>query len=194
MRIAPSLLIVLRLCIAVGLAVDAADGQVGFWFVPAFLIAVISDILDGMIARHLHIVTSHLRLLDSCADGLLYGIILFSIWRVHPLVLHIYLAPLLALLMTQVTSWMWCWCKFRRVTSYHSYLAKAWGLALTWMTVRLFLWGESGWSMWLAIFLGMASHFEDALITGSLRRWTYDVPSILTVQRHHGVLPEREIA
>ena len=178
LRLMPWALVALRALIAVGLSIDAADGQIGAWFVPGFLIAAASDIADGMIARRLGVTTRGLRLLDSCADGFLYLGVGWSLWRVHPEILRAFAAPLKLAVGTQLLSWLWCWLKFGQVTSYHSYLAKAWGLTLIWATVRCFAWGQGGWSLWLAIVVGIASHAEDLLMTCLLRQWAYDVPHL----------------
>ena len=183
MRAVPWMLILLRMLIAVSLVADAADGMTSAWFVVGFLIAAGSDIIDGMIARRLHVATRGLRLLDSYADGLLYGAVFLSLWFVHPHILRAFAVPLITLVITQAASWAWCWLKFAQVTSYHSYLAKAWGLTLILSTVRLFGWGRAGWSLWLVIVVGIASHFEDALITWCLPHWTHDVPSVLAAWR-----------
>src|SRR5262249_61514320 len=48
------------------------------------LIAFVTDIFDGVIARRLGIATAHLRRLDSAADSVFYLCALWAVWVLHP--------------------------------------------------------------------------------------------------------------
>ena len=64
----PSLLVGMRFAIAPLLVLDALDHKTSLWFMIGYVIAVLSDIFDGMIARRLKISTAQLRQADSWAD------------------------------------------------------------------------------------------------------------------------------
>jgi phosphatidylglycerophosphate synthase len=61
----PSLLVALRLTIAPLLLLEASDRAVGTGFIIGYIIAVLSDIFDGIIARRLGVSTERLRQADS---------------------------------------------------------------------------------------------------------------------------------
>lgn len=61
----PSILVILRFTIAPLLLLDALDGHTTIWFIVGYIIAVISDIFDGIIARRLGVSTVKLRQADS---------------------------------------------------------------------------------------------------------------------------------
>jgi CDP-diacylglycerol--glycerol-3-phosphate 3-phosphatidyltransferase len=67
--------------------------------------------------------------------------------------------------------------KFGREASYHAWLAKAWGAALFGALVLLFATGD-GRLLAVALWIGVASHVENLLITLVLPRWEHDVPSV----------------
>lgn len=64
----PSILVGIRLIIAPALLLDALDGHTSIWFIVGYLVAVLSDIFDGIIARRLGVSTVQLRQADSWAD------------------------------------------------------------------------------------------------------------------------------
>ena len=57
----PSLLVGMRFTIAPLLVFDALDHQTSYWFIIGYVIAVLSDIFDGIIARRLKVSTTQLR-------------------------------------------------------------------------------------------------------------------------------------
>ncbi|NJN11430.1 MAG: CDP-alcohol phosphatidyltransferase family protein, partial [Richelia sp. RM2_1_2] len=76
----PSLLIGMRFTIAPLLVFDALDHKTSYWFIIGYVIAVLSDIFDGIIARRLKVSTTQLRQADSWADICLYLCVAISAW------------------------------------------------------------------------------------------------------------------
>ena len=140
----PNGLTALRCLIAPLLAFDALDGAISAWFVPAFLIAAISDLIDGPVARRFNAVTSLGSKLDSYGDVVLIGTALFCIWRVHPEAIAKFWIPLMVVGFTQVSSWVVSLVKFGRITCYHSYVAKVWALIMFIAIVSLFAFNYAG--------------------------------------------------
>ena len=54
----PSLLVGMRFTIAPLLVFDALDHKTSYWFIIGYIIAVLSDIFDGIISRRLKVSTS----------------------------------------------------------------------------------------------------------------------------------------
>ncbi|MEP0771798.1 CDP-alcohol phosphatidyltransferase family protein [Coleofasciculus sp. FACHB-SPT36] len=80
----PFSLVIIRLCLSPLLLWDALDGTTSYWFIFGFVLAFLSDIFDGAIARRIGVSTAALRQADSLADVCLYLCIGISAWLVHP--------------------------------------------------------------------------------------------------------------
>ncbi|AFY66929.1 CDP-alcohol phosphatidyltransferase family protein [Geitlerinema sp. PCC 7407] len=170
----PGFLVAFRFAIALLLLIDAADHAVGPWFLVGYVAAVLSDIFDGIIARRLGVSTVGLRQADSLADVCLYSSVAFSVWWVHPAVLLAFRGPLLVCVAAQIAVYAASLIKFGQAPSFHTYIAKAWGLGLCAATVSLFGFGHSA-ALWLAIALCWLNSLEEVLMTLILPQWHHDV-------------------
>jgi phosphatidylglycerophosphate synthase len=183
LRSLPAALVVLRFAIAPLLLWDAWDGRTSAGFVVGYSVAVLSDILDGMIARRLGVSTAKLRQGDSWADVSLYSCVALSIWRVFPDTIATFQRPLLLLLLAQLALYGLSWFKFGKFPSYHTYTAKFWGVMLAIATIMLFGFGQAGISLWLAIGAGLLNSIEEIAITLILPTWQHDVLSLNQAKR-----------
>ncbi len=114
----PSILVGLRFVLALLLLVDALDHQTSWFFILAYLLAVFSDIFDGIIARRLNVSTIQLRQADSWADICLYLCVAFSTWFVYPQVLIDFRLSLLLAVVAQITLFSLSLLKFRKFPSF----------------------------------------------------------------------------
>jgi phosphatidylglycerophosphate synthase len=142
------------------------------------LVALLSDVFDGVIARRLGIATPTLRRLDSIADSMFYLCAMFAAWHLHKSQVSEYLIPLAVLLTLELARYAFDYAKFRREASYHMWSSKAWGLALFFCFLSLLSFGKGGWPIALAIYLGIAADLEGLAISVVLKKWRTDVPSI----------------
>ena len=140
----------------------------------------ISDVYDGIIARRFGVATAGLRRLDSGVDTVFYLAAAFCLWRLHPeaIVSHRWLIA--AVIGTLVIGHAFEFWKFGREASYHAWLAKAWGAALFAALVFLFVAGDD-WLLTIALWIGVASHLENFLITLLLTECRSDVKSVFHV-------------
>ena len=185
----PSFLVGLRFAIAPLLLLDALDGQTSIWFIAGYIIAVISDIFDGIIARRLKVSTIKLRQADSWADISLYVCIAISTWLIYPQIIIDFQIPLLLAVIAQLTLFTISLIKFRKFPSFHTYTAKIWGITLLIATVALFGFGYSD-TIWLAIILCLINSLEEIIMTLLLPQWQCDILSIF----HAIDLRQNEIA
>lgn len=139
----PWLLVWLRCAIAPLLLLDALDGKTGSLFVLGYIVAFLSDIFDGIIARKLEVSTVLLRQADSWADISLYVCVALSLWLVYPTVIISFQIPLLIAIAFQLTLFAVSLVKFGKFPSFHTYTAKLWGISLFIAVVGLF---GFGWS------------------------------------------------
>ncbi|OKH19826.1 CDP-diacylglycerol--glycerol-3-phosphate 3-phosphatidyltransferase [[Limnothrix rosea] IAM M-220] len=177
MRWLPGILVSFRFAVAPLLLWDAADQRTSSWFVVGYILAVLSDIFDGIIARRLGVSTTALRQADSWADISLYLCIAISAWLVYPEVLVAFKIPLLSAIAIQLCLFTVSLIKFKKMPSFHTYTAKAWGLALLIATIALFGFNYAE-TLWLAIALCWLNTVEEILMTLVLPVWQCDILSL----------------
>jgi phosphatidylglycerophosphate synthase len=177
-RWVPVTLTTLRLVLGPVVLLLAWDSFSGKWIAGCTLIAIISDIYDGVIARRLHIDTESLRRYDSVADTVFYVAIAWAAWRLHPGAIQENAAILIGLFAVEILRYVFDFAKFQREASYHMYSSKLWGLVLGAATIALFAFSASGWLLRAALLLGIVCNLEGLIISMVLPRWTHDVPSL----------------
>ncbi|HEV8457645.1 MAG TPA: CDP-alcohol phosphatidyltransferase family protein [Methylomirabilota bacterium] len=184
----PAALVAFRALVSPLLVWDAWNGMVTGWFLAVFIAAFLSDVLGGMIARRLGVSTSRLRYADTWADIALYLAVLVSAWLTHRETLLALGWPFTLLLASTAASWGVDLLKYGRLSSYHPWSAKAWGVTLAIAIVALFGWNYTGWAMWLMIGVGVLSNLECIAMSLTLPRWTHDVPSIVHALERRAVI------
>jgi len=178
LKLIPSVLVIFRFLISPFLLWDAGDGQTSIWFIVGFVVAFVSDIFDGIIARRLGVSTANLRQADSWADVCLFGSVFISAWLGYRDILIAENLPLLMAVFAQLLWWVVNLIKYGKPASYHTYSAKLWGITLFIAIVALFGWNYAGITLWLTCIVGTIHSIEEILMTLILPVWTYDVLSI----------------
>jgi CDP-diacylglycerol--glycerol-3-phosphate 3-phosphatidyltransferase len=156
---------------------DALDHTTGWEFILGYVLAVLSDIFDGIIARRLKVSTAQLRQADSWADIGLYLCIAISTWLVYPQVVLDFQIPLLIAIAAQLTLFATSLIKFRKFPSFHTYTAKVWGITLLIATMALFGFGYAP-TLWLVIALCLINSLEEIVMTLLLPEWQCDILSV----------------
>ncbi|MBH8553194.1 CDP-alcohol phosphatidyltransferase family protein [Nostocaceae cyanobacterium CENA357] len=177
-KLIPSSLILFRFLISPFLLWDAWDGKTSVWFIVGFVLAFLSDILDGIIARKLGVSTANLRQADSWADVCLFSSIFISAWLGYQDILMAYPTPLLMVVIAQLIWWVINLVKYGKPASYHTYSAKLWGITLFIAIISLFGFDYAGITLWLTCIVGTIHSLEEILMTLILPVWTHDVLSI----------------
>jgi len=178
----PAILVGIRFAIAPLLLLDAIDGSTGSGFIIGYTVAVVSDIFDGILARKLKVSTPQLRQADSWADICLYLCVAMSSWLLYPEEILSFRTPLLLAVAVQLALFATNLVKFGKFPSYHTYTAKAWGLALLIATIGLFGFGYSQ-TLWLAIAFCLLNSLEEMVMTLLLTEWQCDVLSLFHALR-----------
>jgi CDP-diacylglycerol--glycerol-3-phosphate 3-phosphatidyltransferase len=117
----PSILVGLRFTISPLLLLDALDGTTTNWFLLGYILAIFSDIFDGIIARKLGVSTPQLRQADSWADIFLFLCLALSTWLVYPTVIINFRVVLLIAVIAQLTLFAISLIKFGKFPSFHTY-------------------------------------------------------------------------
>lgn len=145
-------------------------------------IGLITDILDGIIARRLGIATEKLRVWDSNVDQFFWIVVLLSVFTLHTSFFMENYLPVMAIVVLEAVAYMISFLKFDRPIATHSYMAKFWTLTLFSFLVDLTLHAESNLLFWICVILGIVSRAEIILIIVLLKKWASDVPSVFSVR------------
>lgn len=188
-RSIPTALTVFRLLSAPVLMVLAYMGRERY-FLWLAIAALLSDVLDGALARRLGASSETGRLLDSWAD-LLIALVSFAgatlLWPDTMREEAGYFALVLAAL---VIPNAWGLLRFRRLLGYHTVSAKASGVFLAVGAVALFT-GLTPVMFRLAAFVELAVAAEYVAISLILPGWNGEMKSVWHAWRHRREMPER---
>jgi CDP-diacylglycerol--glycerol-3-phosphate 3-phosphatidyltransferase len=140
--------------------------------------ALLSDIFDGVLARRWKCDTPAVRTFDSMADIVFYLSCALALWMRHPTVVRTLAAPIAAVLGLEILCLAAALIKFGKLPSYHSWLAKIWGLVLASALVAAFITQHpTGWLL-AALALGALSNLEGLTMSLILPEWRHDLKTI----------------
>jgi len=191
----PNLLSLSRLAMVPVLAALAWTGHASL-FLVAFAASLASDVVDGWLARRCGVATALGSKLDSWGDMALYTTLPLFAWWLWPDILRAQALPLGIALVAYFLPTAIGLLRFRRLTSYHTWGAKATSVVMGGAALCLFL-GGPAWPFHLAVLLLVAEAIEEIAITCVLRQRHEDVPSLwhalaLRVDDTGATQPERK--
>lgn len=140
--------------------------------------ALVSDIYDGVLARRWGCDTAGVRLFDSMADTFFYLCTPGALWISQPELWRSYRGLLIALLGLEAVRFVFDFAKFGRPASYHSYLAKLWGLVMAVAVVGAFALHRSNELVPAALVLGILCDLEGVAMSLLLPAWRNDIKTI----------------
>lgn len=177
----PNLLSLLRIALSPLFLLAAFNGSRAL-FLALFALALVSDALDGYLARRLGQTSELGARLDSWGDCAVYCGAPPAVWWLWPEIVRAEapfatLACLAFALPIAVG-----FGKYRRLTSYHTLGAKVAAVLLATTTPVLLL-GGSGWPFRAAVLVLLAAEIEEIAITGILPQWRSDIRSFRHARR-----------
>jgi CDP-diacylglycerol--glycerol-3-phosphate 3-phosphatidyltransferase len=152
-------------------------------------LGLISDILDGIIARKKKISSEKLRRLDSQTDMIFWLSLGICTWILYPALIQQHQIAIWSILGMEIACYVISFLKFKKETCTHAFLSKIWGLTLLAAFTSLIGFNHAGIPFYFAIIFGLISHVDVILIVLILPRWTHDVPSA-----YHAYLIRKQIA
>ena len=175
----PLLLIGFRFLLAptIILFVEIEGKSAGTIIVILMYLGLISDVLDGIIARKQGISTEKLRRLDSQTDMIFWLSIGIATWILHPKLIAENKFFIITIIVLEIACYVISWIKFRKETCTHAFLAKLWGLTLLVAFTSLIGFNYAGIPFYTAIIVGLLSYIDVILIILILPHWTHDIPS-----------------
>jgi CDP-diacylglycerol--glycerol-3-phosphate 3-phosphatidyltransferase len=162
--------------VILGLALFAGENSKPVILLLMYL-GLLSDILDGIIARKQNISSEKLRRMDSQTDMIFWLSIGFATWILYPDLIRDNSIAIWAILAMEISVYVISILKFRRETCTHAFLSKIWGITLLIAFTSLIGFNHAGIPFAIAIIMGLVSHIDRILITLLLPEWTHDIPS-----------------
>jgi phosphatidylglycerophosphate synthase len=153
-------------------------GWSGLGLAAIVVTALVSDIFDGVLARRWGCDSAAVRLFDSMSDTVFYLCVAIAICIGHPQVWRENAGLLAVLMSLEALRLIVEFWKFGKPASYHSYLAKAWGLVMAVAVVGVFAWPGAAVLVPVALGLGIACDLEGLAMTAMLPVWHRDVKSL----------------
>jgi phosphatidylglycerophosphate synthase len=177
-RSIPWSLIILRVLSCPLIIVGAMRGWAGGWLSLIVIVALLSDIYDGILARRWHCETSVLRLSDSIADTIFYLGVVAALWIREPQLLRDNWQLFAALFSLEGIRYVFDLSKFGKTASYHSYMAKTWGLLIAIAIVGVLSFGKLVLVIRLSVIFGIVVNLEGLAMSLILPRWKNDVKTL----------------
>jgi phosphatidylglycerophosphate synthase len=182
LRHVPNVLSAARaLAVPVLLVLAFQEQRVAFTWV--LIPALLSDVLDGWIARAFALESRLGAALDSAADSLMLFVSLYGIWVFHPEVIrdHAWVCGI------AVGLWaledVLALARYRRLSSFHTYLSKVVANLLGFFIGWLFLFGFEPWMLYLAAGTSIVASLEELALLRLLPEWRTDVRGLWWVWR-----------
>ena len=145
--------------------------------------ALLSDIYDGVLARRWQCDTPFVRLFDSMADTFFYLCVVAALWLGIPAVWHANLTLLLTLLSLEGMRFCVDYARFGKPASYHSYLAKGWGLVMAIAVTTAFALHRNTILILVALIMGILCDVEGLAMSFILPAWRKDVKTLKAALR-----------
>ena len=161
--------------------VGEACGWSGLTLASMVVTALLSDIFDGVLARRWGCDTAAVRLFDSMSDTVFYLCVAIAIAIGQPQVWRDSAGLLIALMSLEAARLVLECAKFGKPASYHSYLAKAWGLVMAVAVVGVFAWPSARMLVPVALLFGIACNVEGLAMSLLLQLWHRDVKTLAAV-------------
>jgi phosphatidylglycerophosphate synthase len=155
----------------------------GFALAGVVVAALLSDIYDGVLARRWGSDTAGVRLFDSMADTIFYLCTAAALWIGQPQMWRSNRGLLWALLGLEAARFAFDFVKFGKPASYHSYLAKTWGLVMAIAVVGVFAFGRRNVLVPAALVLGILCDAEGLAMSLVLPAWRRDVKTLRAAWR-----------
>jgi CDP-diacylglycerol--glycerol-3-phosphate 3-phosphatidyltransferase len=184
-RNVPNAISIARLCATSVLLASVVLHRVEL-FRWLLLTCLLSDILDGLIARAFHLTSKLGASLDSIADVLtmLIGTLgLVEFQRTFVSGHYRELLLLVAFYCAEVIASLW---RYGKLSSFHTLLARVAAYMAGIFVMSLFFWGYHGWLFYMTVIVYVAELSEEMVLIYLLPEWRSDVGGLVRVLNGRG--------
>jgi cardiolipin synthase (CMP-forming) len=152
-------------------------------FAWLLIVAMLTDIADGWIARASGSETRTGAFLDSIADSAVMFVALYGLWVFHRDVMAEHALACGAAVGLWALENVVALLRYGRLSSFHTYLSKVVANVLGVFVAVLFLIGYYPWMFYLAIGLTILSSIEELALLAVIDEWQTDVRGLWWVLR-----------
>ena len=186
----PNLVSLIRLAAAAGIAVTTAVVGSRLLFLVLLTVALITDALDGFLARRLHAESELGRKLDSWGDYAVVAAVAYGLWELWPDLVHREAAWLIIGLAACFAIVIYGLVRWRRILAYHTIASKAFAVILP-IGLAILLLGWSAVPFHVAILVQIVAAAEEFAIAWVLPGYSGQVSGIrqALAYRREGKLP-----
>lgn len=146
--------------------------------VIAIIVALLTDVFDGITARHLNISNTWLRRADSNMDQIFWISVLIGAYKLNDAIFYQHLWGISVVLLLELSTYIISTLKFKKEVALHAISSKIFTLFLCGTIIQLYLHNEYSSLLLITIVIGIATRLENIAILLTLKQWTNDVPSI----------------
>jgi phosphatidylglycerophosphate synthase len=168
----------LRVLLCPTIILGARSGWAGAWLAGIVIVALVDDIFDGVLARRWGCDSASLRLADSIADTIFYLGVAAALWIRNPELLSGNKWLFAILFGLEGVRYIFDFWKFGKAASYHSYMAKAWGVILAAAMIGVFALGRARVLVSIALMWGITVNIEGFIMSLLLSQWKNDVKTL----------------
>ena len=140
-------------------------------------VGLLTDIFDGIIARHLNVSTQNLRRLDSTIDQLFFISVAIATYIQCPDFFSTNRLKLIILIGIEGLTYLVSFIKFKKEIATHSIGAKIWTLILFATLIQIIFQCQSTLLFDICFWVGVLTRLEIMAIILTLKKWTNDVPT-----------------
>lgn len=183
----PWSLVIFRFLLGPALAVLARrHAAPEVWLGLLFTAGPVSDLFDGVLARRFGTATAALRIADTVVDIAFYGFVLLAVVEVNWPAVRDRIWLFCIVIAMEAAQLFFGFVKFRRMTSYHSYATRLWGVMMM-IAFGTALGSHRGaWLLTIALGWGVLCEAEGLVFSALLPEWVHDVktlPRALAIRR-----------
>jgi phosphatidylglycerophosphate synthase len=143
--------------------------------------AILTDILDGVLARKWKCDTVHMRQLDSKVDTAFWFALLYLLLVMYRPFITDHAPEIFILIGSEIILQVFAYFKFNRSLALHTYAAKGWTILLTLSVFQLLLGNDADSLFKIAFVWGLLTQSEVAVIVIKMKTFRVDVKSILNL-------------
>jgi phosphatidylglycerophosphate synthase len=151
------------------------------------LACLLSDILDGLIARAFHLRSKLGARLDSIADMLVAFISIAALFMFQRAFLAAHFWELSIVISLYSLEILAALLRYGKISSFHTIVNRIAAYSQGIFVMSLFLWGYRGWLFHPMIALTIVASVEEFLLLGVLPEWRSDVRGLYWVLADRGI-------
>ena len=179
-RNTPNAISIARLCATAFLLASVLHNDISV-FKWLLLACLLSDIVDGVIARAFHLTSKLGAALDSAADMLTMLVGIFGVYVFQRPFVDQHLSGVLLTICFYFAEAVAALVRYGRLSSFHTLLDRVAAYACGIFVMSLFLFGYHDWLFYFTVSIYVVSLLEEMILICLLPEWRTDVGNIFRV-------------